>query len=105
SPIPTSLTALGEARSHRLQHRVDQLVVIEQLVDATERPIHQLLGVRSAKEHGVPETSLTVSPSNHRPVLIMVELCSSIKISTFGRLLSRSLRESGCANAHFSTAV
>ena len=70
---PTS-AALGEADSHRVEHPVDQLLILQQNVDATERGLHQLARVRCSKQNRGPQPLLSVSSADHGDFLITSEL-------------------------------
>jgi hypothetical protein len=63
--VPAATATLRKPTSHRFQHTVDERLVVEQLIDALERWLHQLAWVRCSKEDRVPERSLPVSASDH----------------------------------------
>jgi hypothetical protein len=50
---------------HRRKHPVQEHVVVQSLVDATEPRIHLLLRLEIAEPENVPEPALPVAASNH----------------------------------------
>jgi hypothetical protein len=52
--------------AHRLENAVDECFVLEELVDAAELRLHQLLGVWRPEENRVPERPLAVATTKHR---------------------------------------
>jgi len=63
--IAAATAALVESTPHRLQHPVDEHLVIEQLVDHPQLGIHQRARVGRSEENCIPESSLPVAPANH----------------------------------------
>ena len=65
SPISSASSALRKSSAHRLEHPIDERVVIENFVDPTELALHQFARVRRAKENCIPKCTLTVASTKH----------------------------------------
>ncbi len=64
-PVATTAPALRKAHAHRLEHRIDQRVVLKNFIDATKPRIHLLLGLEIPELKHLPESALTVATAKH----------------------------------------
>ena len=64
--VPAASTALGKANPLRSDDVIDQRLIVEQFIHATEDRIHQLFGTGDhAEQHELRESHLPLTPTIH----------------------------------------
>jgi hypothetical protein len=64
-PKTASATALRKAPAHRIEHAVEQRIVVQGFIDATKPRIHLLLRLEIPETQHFPESALPVATAKH----------------------------------------
>ena len=97
--------ALLEATAHRVENAVNQLLIVEDLVDASKGRGHQRARVRRAKENGIPERALAVAPTNHDEFRSQPRCARRSKIDRSVAVGAGDPRRNSLGQRYFCTAV